>query len=260
MGGWIFEAWDRTFYPADLPKKRQLEFASRQVSTIEINATYYRGQAPATLAKWAAEAPDGFVYALKGNRFVTNRKVLAEAGGSLDKFFAQDVSVLGAKLGPILWQFAPTKRFEPDDFEAFLELLPTSSNGVPLRHALEVRHDSFKVPEFVELAARYNAAIVYADHFTYPAIADVTADFAYLRLQTGDDSIPTAYAPEALARWAGIAGSLARGDVPDGLPLAHPQRPVAKTPRDVFIFFIHEGKARAPHAAMAFMDLVSPRQ
>jgi uncharacterized protein YecE (DUF72 family) len=257
MGGWIFEPWESSFYPAGLPKTRQLEYASRQVPTIEINATYYRGQSPKTFANWAGSAPDDFIYSLKGNRFVTNKKVLAEAGMSLGKFFEQDVAALGAKLGPILWQFAPTKKFAPDDFEGFLELLPPEDSGLPLRHALEVRNESFAVPEFAELAAKYNAAIVYADHFTYPAIADVTSDFVYLRLQKGDDSIPTAYPREELKRWADIALALASGDVPDGLPLAAPYREVEKRPRDVFVYFIHEGKVRAPHAAMSFMELIS---
>jgi len=256
MGGWNFEPWQGVFYPEDLPKKRQLEFASRQVTTIEVNATYYRGQKPETVAGWGAEAPDGFVFSIKGNRFVTNKKVLGSAADSLSKFFAQQLSGLGPKLGPILWQFAPTKKFEADDFEEFLNLLPHEENGVRLRHALEVRHESFIDPAFVELATKYGAAIVYADHFTYPAIADVTADFVYARLQTGDDSIPTAYSPNAMDAWAKRAITWAEGGVPDDLPLAAPDRRPEQKPRDVFLYFIHEGKIRAPHAAMDFLKRV----
>jgi uncharacterized protein YecE (DUF72 family) len=256
MGGWNFEPWQGVFYPEDLPKKRQLEYATRQVTTIEVNATYYRGQKPETVAGWGAEAPDGFVFSIKGNRFVTNKKVLGSAADSLSKFFAQQLSGLGPKLGPILWQFAPTKKFEADDFEAFLKLLPAEENGVRLRHALEVRHESFIDPAFVELAAAYRAAIVYADHFTYPAIADVTADFIYARLQTGDDSIPTAYSPDAMDAWAKRAITWAEGGIPDDLPLAAPDRRPEQKPRDVFLYFIHEGKIRAPHAAIDFLKRV----
>ena len=256
MGGWNFEPWEGVFYPDDLPKKRQLEYATRHVATIEINGTYYGSQKPETIAKWGAEAPDGFVFSVKGNRFVTNKKALGSAGDSLKKFFAQRLSGLGDKLGPILWQFAPTKKFDADDFEAFLKLLPEKEDGARFRHALEVRNDSFVDPEFVELAAKYGAAIVYADHATYPAIADVTGDFVYARLQTGDDSIPTAYSPEAMDAWVGRALTWAEGGVPDDLPLAAPDRKPDKTPRDVFVYFIHEGKVRAPHAAMDFLARV----
>lgn len=257
MGGWNFEPWEGTFYPDGLARKRQLEYASRQVTTIEINSTYYGSQKPTTFAKWAAEAPDGFVYSVKGNRFVTNRKVLADAGPSLEKFFSQGLSELGDKLGPVLWQFAPTKKFEPEDFRAFLDLLPKTIGDLPLRHALEVRHDSFAAEDFVDLAAEYGAAIVYADHFTYPAIADVTSDFVYLRLQKGEDAIPTAYPEDQLKSWGRIAKSFAEGDMPAGLPYAAPGRDVRQAPRDVFVYFIHEGKIRAPHAAQAFLEVVS---
>lgn len=256
IGGWTFEPWEGTFYPDDLPKKRQLEFASRQLATIEVNGTYYRGQTPATFAKWASEAPEGFVFAIKGNRFVTNRKVLAEASESLKKFWDTGVHELGERLGPIVWQFAPTKKFEPDDFEAFLKLLPRSSGDVALRHALEVRHPSFAVPEFVAMAKRHAAAICYAHHHDYPEFADVTADFVYARLQKGEDDVPTAYPPAELEAWAERCRIWTAGGVPDDLPLADPGAKVDKRPRDVFVYFIHEGKVRAPQAAMALQGLV----
>ncbi len=256
IGGWNFEPWEGTFYPSDLPKKRQLEFASRRLSTIEINATYYRGQTPATFAKWASEVPEGFVFALKGNRFVTNRKVLAEAGPSLEKFFAQGIEELGPALGPIVWQFAPTKRFEPEDFEAFVKLLPKEHAGRTLRHVLEVRHASFAVPEFVEIARRHGAAICYAHHHDYPEIADVTADFVYARLQQGRDDVPTAYPEEELELWARRIDSWAAGGQPSDLPLADPGHKPEKAPRDVFVYIIHEGKIRAPQGAMALMQRI----
>ena len=254
MGGWTFEPWEGTFYPDDLPKKRQLEFAARAVPTIEVNGTYYSGFKPETYAKWAAETPDDFVFSLKGNRFVTNRKVLAEAGESMGKFFAQGIEELGSKLGPIVWQFAPTKKFEPEDFAGFLKLLPEKQDGLKLRHALEVRHASFAVPEFVALAEKHGVAICYAHHHDYPEFADVTADFVYARLQKGEDDVATAYAPDELDAWAARAKLWAAGGQPDDLPYADPSRKAKKTPRDVFVYIIHEGKIRAPQGAMALME------
>ena len=257
MGGWTFEPWEGTFYPEKLSKKKQLEYASRQVPTIEVNGTYYSGFSPATYAKWMSETPDGFVFSIKGNRFVTNRRVLAEAGESLKKFFGQGLEELGPKLGPIVWQFAPTKKFDADDFEAFLKLLPAELHGLKLRHALEVRNASFAVPEFVALARRFGFAICYAHHHDYPEFADVTADFVYARLQKGEDTIPTAYGADNLDGWAKRAKLWAEGGQPSDLPLADPDAKLEKTPRDVFVYIIHEGKLRAPQGAMAFMERVS---
>ncbi len=253
-GGWSFEPWEGTFYPEALPKKRQLEYASRQVPTIEVNGTYYSGFKPETYAKWAAETPDGFVFSIKGNRFVTNRKVLAESGASMEKFFAQGLEELGPKLGPIVWQFAPTKKFEAEDFEAFLKLLPEAHAGARLRHVLEVRHASFAVPEFVALARKHAMAICYAHHHDYPEIADVTAGFVYARLQKGEDTIPTAYAAEELDCWAERAKLWAAGSQPDDLPLVDSAHTPERKPRDVFVYIIHEGKIRAPQGARAFMQ------
>lgn len=256
MGGWTFEPWEGTFYPDKLSKKKQLEFASRQVPTIEVNGTYYSGFTSATYAKWAAETPDDFVFSIKGNRFVTNRKVLAEAGESMQKFFAQGLEELGPKLGPICWQFANTKKFEPADFEGFLKLLPDEHAGLKLRHALEVRHASFAVPEFVALAEQHGCAICYAHHHDYPEFADLTADFVYARLQKGEDDIATAYPPKDLDGWAARAKLWSEGGQPDDLPYADPARKAKTQPRDVFVYIIHEGKIRAPQGAMALMERV----
>lgn len=256
IGGWTFEAWEGTFYPDDLPKKRQLEYASRELPTIEINGTYYRGQKPETFAQWAATVPDGFVFSVKGNRFVTNRKVLSEAGESMERFFATGVTELADRLGPIIWQFAPTKQFDPDDFAGFLELLPRSRDGITLRHVVEVRHDSFVDPEFVALARKHSVAICYAHHHVYPEIADVTADFIYARLQRGQDDIPTAYTPADMKKWVERAKTWATGGMPADLPLAEETAKLKAAPRDVFVYFIHEGKIRAPQAAQAFMQLL----
>lgn len=254
IGGWTFDLWEGSFYPAGLPKKQQLAYAAEKLTTIEINGTYYRGQTPATFAKWASEVPDGFVFSVKGSRFVTNRSALSEAGESLQKFWSTGVHELGPRLGPIVWQFAPTKKFDPQDFEGFLQLLPASSGGIPLRHVLEVRHASFAVPEFVALARKYRAAICYAHHQSYPEIADLTADFVYARLQQGVDDCPTAYEPGELEGWCKRARVWAEGGAPADLPLAAPDQRAPSLPRDVFVYFIHEGKLRAPHGAMAFME------
>jgi uncharacterized protein YecE (DUF72 family) len=257
MGGWTFEPWDTSFYPENLSKAKQLHYASRQVPTIEVNGTYYSTFKPPTFAKWASEAPDGFVYSLKAIRFATNRRVLAEAGESIERFLGSGVSELGDKLGPILWQFAPTKKFDPDDFGAFLKLLPEKQDGVPLRHAVEVRNPSFVVPEFVALLREHNVAVVYADHEKYPAIADVTGDFVYARLQTGEDEVETCYKPSALDAWAARAKIWAEGGTPADLPRADPSSEAPAKPRDVFVYFITSGKMRAPHGAIAFMERVS---
>ncbi len=256
IGGWTFEPWEGTFYPDDLPKKRQLEYASSKLRTIEINGTYYSGFKPDTWAKWAAETPDDFVFSVKGNRFVTNRKVLADAGESMARFFAQGIEELGEKLGPIVWQFAPTKKFEPDDFAGFLGLLPSKLKDRPLRHVVEVRHASFTEPAFPELARKHGVAICYAHHTDYPEIADVTADFIYGRLQRGSDDVPTAYKPAELDRWAERAKIWANGGSPGDLPLSAPDTKPAKKPRDVFLYIIHEGKVRAPQGAMALQERV----
>lgn len=256
IGGWTFDPWEGSFYPEKLAKKRQLEYAASKLKVIEVNGTYYGSQKPATFAKWASEVPDGFIFSLKASRFTTNRKVLADAGESIEKFLTQGLVELGDHLGPLLWQFAPTKKFEPDDFEAFLKLLPEALEGLPLRHVVEVRHDSFKVPEFIALLEKYKVAPVCAEHFDYPMVADVTADFVYARLQKGSDDIATCYADGDMKVWAKRLKTWAEGGVPADLPLVDEARKVAKLPRDVFAFFIHEGKVNAPQGAMAMQALV----
>jgi uncharacterized protein YecE (DUF72 family) len=261
IGGWTFEPWRGVFYPEKLAQAKELAFASRALPSIEINGTYYRSQTPATFAKWAREVPDGFVFSVKGPRFATNRRVLAEAGESIARFFDSGPLMLGDRLGPLLWQFAPTKKFDAGDFEGFLELLPKERDGRKLRHALEVRHSSFSCEEFVALARRFEAAVVFADHPTYPAISDLTGDFVYARLQKGDDDVPTAYPARDIGAWAGRAVTWSEGGLPDDLESARAGAPPkgAHAPRDVFVYFIHGGKIRAPAAAQAFMaELAEP--
>lgn len=258
IGGWTFEPWEGSFYPDKLPKTKQLQHASRQLKTIEVNGTYYSTFKPATFAKWAADTPDDFVFALKAVRYATNRRILSEAGESIKRFLDSGVAELGGKLGPILWQFAPAKKFDLADFEGFLQLLPSQQQGVALRHALEVRHDSFFTPEFVALARKYGATIVYAHHPVYPRIADVTGDFVYARLQNGSEDNRNCYPDEDLDGWAVRSYQWAQGGQPADLPYVDisTSGAVPEKPRDVFVYFITAGKPRAPFGAMALQSRV----
>jgi uncharacterized protein YecE (DUF72 family) len=256
IGGWVFDAWNESFYPPKLPKTKHLRHAGSQLRAIEVNGTYYGSQKPATFAKWAADVPDGFVFSLKASRYCTNRKVLAESEPSITKFLTQGITELGDRLGPILWQFMPTKKFEPDDFAAFLALLPGEQDGIALRHVVEARHESFCTPEFVELLAKHNVAAVCADHETYPMIADVTSDFVYARLQRGSDEVPTCYPLADIDLWADRLKTYAEGGAPADLPLIAADRTVEKQPRDVFAFFITGGKVNAPSGAIELQKRV----
>ena len=251
IGGWTFEPWRDNFYPKGLAKARELEFASRAVTTIEINSTFYSSQKPESFRRWADETPDGFVFAVKASRFAVNRRVLAEAGRSIELFVTGGITELKTKLGPILWQFAPTKKYDPEDFEAFLALLPKAHDGIALRHAIEVRHASFAAKPFVELARKSGAAIVVADAVKYPLIADVTADFVYARLQRAEEKIATGYGPKDIAKWAKVAETWAEGSEPKDLPKTGTAAPKKK--RDVFVYMINGAKERAPAAAMALI-------
>ncbi len=237
VGGWTYEPWRGVFYPEDLPQKRELEFASRALTSIEINGTYYSTFKPASWAKWRDETPAGFVFAVKGSRYVTNRKQLATAGDSVAVFVNQGLAELGARLGPINWQLMDSKKFDPEDIEAFLKLLPREVKGLPLRHALEVRNPSFKDERFVDLARRYGVAIVYAHHDEFPEIDAETADFAYARLMRTEKKLKTGYKPAELDQWAERAkGWAQRGNA--------------------FVYFISGAKERAPGAAQALIERV----
>jgi len=252
IGGWTFEPWRDNFYPADLPHSRELEYASRQLTTIEVNGTYYSSQKPATFAKWRDETPDDFVFSLKASRFATNRRVLAEAGESVERFVNQGIVELAHKLGPVVWQFAPTKRFDAPDFEAFLKLLPTSVAGVALRHVLDVRHESFKTPAYLALARRYGAATVFTDSDDYPSFADLTGAFVYARMMRTDASLPQGCTPQVFDQLGACAKAWCDGAEPAGVPRVEAQ-PAPGAPRDVFLYFISGAKERAPAAAMALI-------
>lgn len=255
MGGWTFEPWRGVFYPDGLKQAAELEYASRHVTAIEINGTYYSTFKPDSWAKWRAATPEGFKFSVKASRFCTNRRVLAEMGESMEKFLNQGIAELGDRLGPILWQFMGTKKFDPGDFEGFLKLLPDKLDGLPLVHVVEPRHDSFATPEFISLCRRYGVAVCLAAHETYPEIADVTGPIVYARLQTGSDDVPTAYPGEVLDQWAERFKAYAAGGRPADLPAISPEE-APKVPRDVYAFVIHEGKIRAPAAAMELIRRV----
>ena len=256
VGGWTFEPWRNNFFPEGLPHNRELQYASRQFTAIEVNGTYYGTLKPASFRKWHDETPDGFVFSLKATRYATNRRVLAEAGDSVKRFIDSGISELGRKLGPIVWQFMPGKSFEPEDFEAFLALLPPQLDGKALRHVVDVRHESFMSPEFLALARHYKVGTVFTDSDRFPSFADLTGDFVYARLMMSDAGIPTGYADDALDAWAARARQWAEGAIPADLPSLENATPAAGS-RDVFIYFINGAKERAPAAALTLLSRLS---
>lgn len=257
IGGWTYEPWRGSFYPKGLAHSKELAHASRQLTAIEVNGTYYSTFKPPTFAKWRDETPDGFVFSLKANRFATQRRVLAEAGESIERFVTSGVSELGPKLGPLVWQFAPTKVFDPEDFEAFLALLPDAVDGVALRHALDVRHESFMTPAYLKLARKYRCATVFTDSDDYPSFADITGDFVYARLMRTQSRLKTGYPAKALDRWAQAATVWAGGGEPEDVPRVEAAKAGAvkkkAKARDVFMYFISGAKERAPGAAVGLI-------
>jgi uncharacterized protein YecE (DUF72 family) len=253
IGGWEFRPWRGEFYPAGLPQARELEHASRKLTSIEINGTFYRTQKPESFRKWAGETPDDFVFSVKAPRYATHRRVLGEAGESIKLFFGSGLLELGPKLGPILWQLHPNKKFEPEDFAAFLGLLPARLDGRAMRHVIEVRHASFVDPAFIVLVRKAAVAIALVDSDKHPLIADVTADFVYARLQRTSEKVKTGYTPSVLGLWAKRAKIWDAGGVPKDLSTLAGQVPT-KRQRDVFIYMIAGAKARAPAAALALIE------
>jgi uncharacterized protein YecE (DUF72 family) len=240
VGGWTYEPWRNNFYPAGLPHNRELRYASERLTAVEVNGTFYSTFGPSTFAKWRDETPDAFVFAIKAHRSTTNRRELATAGEAIDRFLHSGLAELGPKLGPILWQFMPTKQFAPGDFEAFLSLLPATLDGLPLRHVLDVRHASFEHPDYLPLARRHGCVTVHTDSPKYPNISDPQAPFAYLRLMRSEAALATGYPPQALQNWAQGSQAWASG----------------ASARDAYVFFINGAKERAPAAAMAFRGLL----
>ena len=254
IGGWSYAPWRGVFYPKGLKQADELAYAGSRLTSIEINATHYRLQSAKSFRAWAAAVPDDFVFAVKGPRLVTQQKALVETGSFIKRFFASGLAELGTKLGPVLWQFAPFKKFDRDDFARFLEHLPRELDGLKLNHVIEPRHGSFSTPEFVKLLRDNNASAAYTDAETWPSIADVTGEVVYARLQRGDDRLPAAYKPQELDAWTARVKVWAKGDAPKDLAPVDAARKPGSKPRDVFVYFIHEGKLRAPAAAMALME------
>jgi len=256
IGGWVFPPWRGVFYPPGLAQSRELAHASRQVTSIEINGTFYGAQKPTSFRKWHAETPEDFVFSVKGPRYATHRRELGEAGSSVERFFASGVLELREKLGPILWQFPPTTMFDERNFVAFVELLPGAIDGRAIRHVLEVRHPSFASPAFIDLLRRKGAALAFVDDKSRPAIHDLTADFVYARLRRSETDEPTGYPRAALDAWVKRFRAWAEGGEPADSTRVHPDRAKAAA-RDCFVYFINGAKIRAPAAATAFLERLS---
>lgn len=252
IGGWTYAPWRSNFYPPGLVQRRELEYASRHVSAIEINGTYYGAQKPATYAKWRDETPDGFVFSAKAPMRIMQSRVLADTGGQVDDFLG-GIAELGDKLGPIVWQFDKGQRIDRDDFEAFTALLPEAIEGRALRHVLDVRDPAFVDAHYLALARRHRMATVFTDSGEHPSFADITGDFVYARLMRSRADVPAGYADDELQRWAERARSWAGGGEPGDLPRIEPAPDAARAPRDVFVFFIASAKERNPAAAMALL-------
>ena len=250
IGGWVYEPWRGTFFPDKLSQKKELEYAASKLTSIEVNGTYYGAQKPETFAKWRSETPDGFVFSLKGPRFATNRRVLAEGADSIDRFITSGITELKEKLGPINWQFMATKKFDPEDFESFLKLLPKSVEGHTLRHAVEVRNESFQNAEFVDMARHYGVTVITAGG-EFPQITDITGSFVYLRLMGTVESEARGYSDADIALWADRLRALESGAVPAGMESFG--KPATAEKRDVFAYVISGFKERNPAAAMALI-------
>lgn len=251
VGGWTFAPWRGVFYPKSLPQRRELEFMSAHLTSIEINATFYGTQKRTSFIRWREETPDGFVFSLKGPRYATNRRVLAEAGDSIARFFDSGVLELGDKLGPVFWQFAPTKKFDAADFAAFMDLLPKRIGSQDIRHAVELRHESFRNVDTIRIARERGVAIVIAGDSKYPLIADLTAPFVYARIMGTKRTIKSGYGKPSIATWAGRIRDWSTGKQAQGLDLLVP--PARQTSRDVFLYVISGHKAHNPAAAAALI-------
>lgn len=236
IGGWTYAPWRGSFYPDRLPHSRELPFAAAAVSAIEINATFYGRQSPASWQKWEAAVPDDFQFAVKGSRFCVTRPKLADAAEGVRNFLDQGLEALGPKLGPILWMLAARRAFDADDIARFFDLLPTDLDGLPLRHAIEPRHESFRDPRFETLAREHNVAVVFGDDDEFPCIDMDTADFTYARLQRMREEEPTGYDAEQLDDFAARA------------------KAQSKVGKDAYVFLINGAKVKAPQAALALQE------
>ncbi|HEX2257552.1 MAG TPA: DUF72 domain-containing protein [Afifellaceae bacterium] len=282
ISGWTYGGWRGVFYPTGLPQRRELAHAAAIFSSIEINGTFYSLQRPEYFAHWAAETPDDFVFAVKGSRFITHMLKLRNCEQPLANFLASGVLRLGPKLGPILWQFPARFHFDRDRIESFRELLPRDSEAAarlaqrhdqrvsgrnwletdarrPLRHALEVRHESFADPEFIELLRAHDAALVASDAVDWPLFAEATADFVYCRLHGAEELYASGYDDEALDCWAARVETWAAGGEPQDIKRIA-GRAAPRRARDVFVYFDNDAKVRAPFDAQGLMARVRPQE
>jgi uncharacterized protein YecE (DUF72 family) len=285
ISGWRYAGWRGVFYPKGLQQRRELEFAATQFDTVEINGTFYSLQRPESFSEWSAQTPDDFVFSVKGSRFITHMLKLREVRVPLANFFGSGMLRLGPKLGPLLWQFAPQMRFDPARFEAFFRLLPRTHReaaalmrkhadrlredpafrvrkDAPLRHCVEIRDESFAVPEFIELLREHDIGLVVADTVEWPLLMDVSSDFVYCRLHGSEVLYASGYEDVAIEEWARRVVAWARGEHAGGR-CAHASRALA-VPRDVYVYFDNDAKVRAPFDATALRarveDLLKPAQ
>lgn len=277
ISGWRYPGWRGEFYPEGLPQRKELQYAAEKFRTIELNGSFYSLQRPASYEKWAAETPEGFVFAIKGSRFITHMRRLREVRTGLANFLASGVLRLESKLGPFLWQLAPQFRLNLELLDEFFALLPRDTQAAvdlaceheawmkgrvcletsarrPLRHAIEIRHASFVAPEFIRLLRRHNVALVCADTVEWPLLMDVTAGFVYVRLHGSEQLYASGYDEEALDRWAARVAAWARGSQPDDGTYASTIRPAKRATRDVYVYFDNDAKVRAPFDALGLME------
>jgi uncharacterized protein YecE (DUF72 family) len=280
ISGWRFDGWRGGFYPGDLPQRRELEFASRQLNSIELNGTFYSTQKPQSFQAWSKDTPDDFVFAIKGSQFITHVRKLENVEGALANFFAQGMLCLGKKLGPILWQLPPQTSFNAERIEQFLKLLPHSQKqaaayakqrdewmagrswleveeDLPLRHAMECRYKSFATPEYIALLRKYGVALVVADSVKWPVMMDITADIIYCRLHGSEKLYPEGYTSDGIDTWARRVIAWSRGEeVTDGTRI-HPEPGPKRSSRDVFVYFDDDNKARAPFNAQSLSKKIA---
>jgi uncharacterized protein YecE (DUF72 family) len=276
ISGWRYAPWRGKFYPEGVKQKDELNYAAQQFSSIEINGTFYSLQRPESFVAWSAATPEDFVFTLKGPRFITHMKKLKDVDVPLANFFASGVLALNAKLGPILWQLPPNFHFHPDKLAQFFDLLPRTTREAvrlarrhdarltgrswlkidsnrPLRHALEIRHDSFRDPAFIALLRRHQIALVVADTAEWPLLMDATTDFVYVRLHGSEQLYTSGYGPKALAGWAKRIRAWQSGGEADGIHVGPPAR---KRKRDVYVYFDNDAKVRAPVDARSLITLL----
>jgi uncharacterized protein YecE (DUF72 family) len=254
ISGWTYAPWRGIFYPEGLPHRLELSFAAGRFNSIEVNGTFYGSQKPATFERWREETPEDFVFAIKGPRYITHIKRLRDVEAALGRFLETGVLRLGPKLGPILWQFPPNLKFDAELFAAFFDLLPRENEGAALRHAVEIRHDSFRAPDFIELLRRHQIGLVVADTVDWPCLMDLTADFVYCRLHGSEQLYVSGYDDKAIARWAGRVRAWAAGEEPEDAQRILPPTEARAGGRDVYVYFDNDVKVRAPADAKALAE------